>query len=99
MNKSLEVVGQAPEGKIVVKNIFQMAATDGIPLGIILEVCRENNMVIDWIDYFHSGVASGMNPDRILNRISIETEGVAGEEYSKSVVNRLKLYIANGCKV
>lgn len=78
---TLQPVGQTPEGLIVVKGIFPLTDTHGIPLDIVLDQLLSRGYMPDWFDYFDSAVKSGMKPERVLLRLSAAVGDVFGPAF------------------
>jgi len=89
----LRKVGTTPEGINVVANTFKLFDTRGLPLDIMLDLMRENNMIPDWIDFYQEASASGWKDKTIRLRIHTAVVDIYGEEYGDEVLNRLNSYI------
>jgi hypothetical protein len=62
----------------------------GLPLSVVLDLCKSHDFVVDWCDYYRSGIDHGMSSDRLLTRIDTEVSDVYGPEYRDEVMKRLK---------
>jgi hypothetical protein len=67
-----------------------MSSVLGLPLDIILCTLKQNNMVVDWVEFFESSKKCGWPEKTTLNRISTEVCEVFGPEYRDEVIKRLK---------
>jgi len=70
-----------------------MSSILGLPLDTLLEMLKENNMVVDWIEFYESSKKHGWKDKTTLNRISTYVVDVYGPEYRDIIINRLKKYI------
>lgn len=63
-----------------------------MPLELLIEVFDNHNYVIDWIDFYQTGVRCGWKQSTIISRIEVALEEVKGREYKEEVINRLIQY-------
>jgi alanyl-tRNA synthetase len=61
--------GKTVEGKIVVGNVFQFVDTLGLPLNIVYDVLKDQNMVIDWPQFILNALSHGWNPNTVKSRV------------------------------
>jgi hypothetical protein len=87
-------VGKTVDGKTVVQGIFPtMSSILGLPLDVILEKLKENNMVVDWIEFYESSKKHGWKNKTTFNRISTYVVDVYGPEYRDHIISTLKKHI------
>src|ERR1035438_1594461 len=81
-NYHLKQVGITTDDKVVVEGftIFKLMETMGIPLDLILEELRENEFVVDWIDFIKTGLVCGWSKKTILTRIEFPIREFCGDE-------------------
>lgn len=91
----LSVSGKTQEGKSVLRGVFEVTSSIGLPLVSILVLLEENGCLVDWIDYYESALKQGMQTDRILSRIEGDISDVYGADYRNEVLKRLRFYIGN----
>lgn len=60
----LQQVAVTPEGVAIVRGLFKLYDTHGLPLAIALDALRAHNMMPDWLDFYDSAVAAGWTPKR-----------------------------------
>ena len=90
----LQISGQTTDQKSVVTGIFKIySSLTGLPLQDILQTLYQNNMVVDWIDFYEESVKGGWRPDRTLVKIRDAVGEVFGTEVGKKVVERLNFYL------
>jgi len=70
-----------------------MSSILGLPLDTLLEVLKEHDMVVDWIDFYESSKKHGWKEKTLFNRISTYVIEVYGPEYRDRIINTLKKYI------
>ena len=87
-------VGVTPEGIKVVANTFKIFDAHGLPLDMMLDLMKENNMIPDWIDFYKEASDSGWKDKTIRNRIHTAVNDSYGEEAAKKTINRLDYYIS-----
>ena len=86
-------VGVTPEGVKVVANTFKMFDAHGLPLDIMLDLMKENNMVPDWIDFYNEASASGWKDKTIRNRVHSAASSAYGNDFGNTVLSKLNAYI------
>lgn len=91
---TLTIVGKTVDGKFVVQGLFPlMSSILGLPLDILLEDLKNNNMVVDWIEFYESSKKHGWKDKTILNRISEGATKIYGENISEQIIRKLKFYL------
>lgn len=73
--------------------MFKVHETHGVPLDTIIQVLEENNMIIDWIEFFEESLKCNWNIKTTVNKIQVSLLDLYGKEYSDEVIKRLKMYI------
>lgn len=82
------------EGKLVVRGIFLITSSlTGLPLDNVLQLLEENNMVVDWVDYYEESLKYGWSTKTSLNRIETAVGDYFGTKYKEEVMERLNFYI------
>lgn len=81
MKPALRQTGVTPEGLRVVRSVFPLVDTHGIPLDLVLDQLRERQMMPDWFDYFDAAVAAGAKPERVLVRLAAAIGDVFGPAF------------------
>jgi len=87
-------VGVTSEGVKVVANTFKIFDAHGLPLDMMLDLMKENNMIPDWIDFYNEASASGWKDKTIRNRIHTAVNNSYGKEQADKTLNRLDYYIS-----
>lgn len=67
--------------------------TRGIPLDIILEKLKDEDLLIDWKDFIDTAFEVGWSIKTIMSNIECLVE----EYYGKECINKIKWYIKNKC--
>lgn len=52
-------------------------------------MCEVNNIIPDWLDYYHCSLKAGMKHDRILSKLEEPIAEAFGEEFMQEVLFRL----------
>lgn len=90
----VKIIGKTTDGKLVVKGIFKLFDTTGMPLFMVFESCEQNNWLPSWIDFYNEAVEAGWTHKTIVNRLSESLSDTYGKEYSDVVIDRLnKIYM------
>ena len=88
-----KVSGETVDGKIVVKDIFKLFESRGIPLDVIVGYLDSQNMVVDWIDFYERSLDCNWKIKSTVSKIERVLLDIKGKEYSDEVILRLKYYI------
>lgn len=95
-NAGLKLVGKTRDGRLVVQGVFAFFETYGLPLDIILDRLRSNNIVPDWAHMYDSMVGAGWHPERTLRRL----QQIVGDVYGPWFRKEWEIYmIAHAKKV
>jgi len=88
--EKVKVVGKSPtDGKLVVKGIFKLFDTTGLPLFIIFDTCEQNNWLPSWIDFYKEAIKGGWSHKTIVNRLSEALSDTYGTDFKDVVIDRL----------
>jgi alanyl-tRNA synthetase len=87
-----KIVGETTDGKIVVSGLFRLFETEGIPLDMIFEYCRQHNMMPSWIDFYQECRSAGMKHERILSKLEEAVADSFGKEFRKEVISKLDMF-------
>jgi len=86
----MDISGKTKEGQIVVKGLFQLFDSRGVPLYIIFELCIENGWLPDWISFYKEAYKHGWKHTTIINRLSENMQDVYEPEFIDVVIGRLE---------
>lgn len=90
----MTISGKTEEGKFVVKNIFIITSSlTGLPLDYALQLLDNENMVVDWVDYYDESLKYGWSTKTALNRIETAVGDYFGTKHKEEVMKRLQLHI------
>lgn len=62
----------------------------GLPLEDLVYLLNQNNMVVDWIDFYREGLKHGWKEERMLERIKLSVSETYGQKQAEETVRRLK---------
>lgn len=65
----------------------------GLPLDIIMSILEENNMIVDWIDFYQEGLKHGWKVKTLLNRIETAIGDYYEPVHKKEVMKRINFFI------
>lgn len=91
----MKTVGRTSDGKLVVTEVFKFYETEGLPLDVILETLRDQNMMPDWMDFMLEAVRAKMKIPRILAMLDAAITDSYGSELRDVVISRLKYLTRN----
>ena len=84
------VVGRTEDGKIVVKNVYYLYETHGVPLEVIFSYLKDKNLIVDWLIFYEDAKNAGVkNP---VSKIEEPLKEVYGNEFAEEVLERLNFY-------
>ncbi len=90
--KILKFSGNTTDGNPVMKNVFNLVGTHGVPLELILDKFKRGGWVVDWDDYIKSALKDGHNINTIKSRILSAVGDSYGSLYRKQFEYRLNNY-------
>lgn len=85
-----EIVGQTEDGKLVVKNVFSLYDTIGFPLEEIVYLLNNDNMLVDWVDFFESAMIAQWGITHTIKKIEAAVGDVFGPQCKNELIRRLK---------
>jgi hypothetical protein len=65
----------------------------GLPLDYTLEILDNENMVVDWVDFYEESLRYGWSAKTSLNRIENAVNDYYGMKYKDEVMKRIHFYI------
>ncbi len=89
----LEISGATKDGQFVVRNIFKIHKTYGIPLDVIFENLRAHNLIPDWQMIVVEAVDAGMSVKRAIAKIDPAITDIYGSEFRDVIIARLSVAI------
>lgn len=72
----------------VVGGAFSAVGTHGLPLEVVLMFFKDNNWVVDWVDYVNGALKDGHNLSTVRSRIFSAVGDVYGPKYRDAVIER-----------
>lgn len=89
------IVGKTIDGKDVISGelVFNMVATHGLPLSMVVEFLFERNIAIDWLSFFDKTIAELWNPHTTLTRIREALVDSGYSDIADEIEYRLKYCI------
>ena len=79
----LTVVGVTEDGSKVVSGIFRMFDTVGLPMDVVLDVCRNSGFIPSWTHFYTEAIAAGWKPKTVYNRLMDNISDVYGVEWMR----------------
>ena len=93
---TLTVVGKTDDGKLVVQGVFKITTSIlGLPLEYVLLILKENNMIVDWIDFYKESVQNKWKSKTLITKIEASIIEIYDKKYCNEVMKRLLFYIDN----
>lgn len=87
-------VGESTDGIVIVKGVYPLVDTHGIPLEVVLDYLKSHGMMPDWLDYYEASVEAGTKPERAIVRLSTAVGDVYGPTFRVEWESRLREVIA-----
>jgi len=82
----LKQVGTTSDGKLVLTGVYRFYETTGLPLDVLLSCFIQKNWMPDWIDFYKTAYAAGMDHSRILAKLEESISDSFGKEFSDHVI-------------
>ncbi len=87
----LAVSGKTADGKTVVSGVFPIYSSIGLPLQDIVDTLNQNDMLVDWQDFYHRAIKEGWKSGRTFIKIREAVGDIFGPAYGAEVEKRLNL--------
>ncbi len=84
------VVGQTPEGALVVSGVFSFYETHGMPYDATFMALRDRNRVPSWLHLYRDARKAGIAHDRLIGQLEPPIADAYGPKVSEAVVAVLK---------
>lgn len=81
--------GTTSDGKTVVRGVYRLYETEGLPLDVIFDALREHNSIPDWIAFLVEAEVAGMRRTRVLSMLDAAISDSYGSEMRDVVLQRL----------
>jgi len=98
-NNPFEIVGKTTDGKLVISGILRFEETYGLPLEVILEYVRDNDLVPSWLHVMKEAEKQGVNRNKFLTKLETCVVSVFGKDYWSKVVPHLTPRAPDVCPV
>ena len=85
----IEEAGKTSDGRGVVRGVYRLHETSGIPVDVILEGIRDRGMLPDWQSFVVEAVEAGMSLKRAIAKLEPAIVDVFGSEMRDVAVARL----------
>ena len=85
----LKKVGVTTDGKPVMAGLFRLAETEGLPLDMIFNWCKDHNIIPSWIDTYQECLSAGMKHERILSKLDEAIVDSFGKDFRDVVISTL----------
>lgn len=89
----LEQSGRSADGRAVVRGVYRLHETHGVPVDVILEGIRVRGALPDWQAFVVEAVESGMSVRRAISKLGPAVADVFGPEMRDVVATRLSVGI------
>ena len=91
----MKVIGKTDNGTKIVSEVFKMFDSTGLPLDVIFDQCKENDLMPSWLDFYKEASNQGWKDKTIFNRLETNISDVWGKDFYLNVKNRLLLHIGS----
>lgn len=65
----------------------------GLPLEDCLQILKQNDLIVDWIDFIEDSIKYEWKMERTLIRIETSVEEVYEKEYCREVMKRIEGWV------
>jgi hypothetical protein len=87
----LYISGITPTGELLAGGLFTMKDTHGMPLDLSYELCKENKLCPDWLEYLlDAGRQDGWKWDSAADEMRL----LVGDTIAKELIEKYKVYCA-----
>jgi len=83
-------VGTTPDGRKVVRGVYNFYETNGVPLDVLFETLQNQGMIPDWLSFMLEAVEAGMKPERVIHMLDPAIADSFGGVLRDMVVVRLR---------
>lgn len=91
--RKLEIAGKTEDGKPVIRGLYNLVATYGLPLPIAIQVMAEKGIIPDWIAFYKQAVKEGWHPDRVIIKLESAITDIFGSEWRDEWKIRMMTYV------
>lgn len=85
----MKVIGKTVEGQPVVKGLFRLFDSSGIPLSDVFNQCRLSGIQPDWQEFVKEATEAGWKIKTIKTRMSEAINDSHGKDYRDVILGRL----------
>ena len=89
LEEVMQVTGKTVEGQPVVKGLFRLFDSSGIPLSDIFNQCRLSGIQPDWQQFVKEATEAGWKMKTVKTRMSEALNDSHGKDYRDVVMGRL----------
>lgn len=93
--KLLKVVGHNNDGVEIVSGVFKLYDTCGMPLDLIFDYLKDNNMMPSWIHFYEDAVNGGWKDKTINLRLNEAILDVYGKDFFNQWNTKFEYYKEN----
>lgn len=90
MKKIITQGGISTDDKKVIIGMYQFCSTIGLSLSDALDMITIKNCLIDWQDYYITGIKAGEKASNLLIKIDHAVFDILGKKTRDIIINRLE---------
>jgi hypothetical protein len=90
--KPLEIKGKTQEGLLVV-DVFPFISSTGVPLELLLDLCKKNRLQPDWAAFIDQAIRSNWSVPTIRSKIENAVGEIYGPLRRDETSKRILLYL------
>ena len=87
-------VGKTEDGKLVVKGLFRLVDTYGLPLEVAVHHLNEQGLMPSWLEFWRMAGKSGWKPSSTYQKLLVVVSDVYGPEFRDEWENRMGSLLA-----
>jgi len=85
----VKIVGKTSDDRLVLSGLFRFAETYGLPLEIIFQLLKDNNMIPSWSHLLEEAKKAQVNMERFKRRLQDNIVDIYGRDYYHEIARRL----------
>lgn len=88
-NNLIRVVGKTTDEKTVVAGLFAAFDTNGFPFYASFQICKEGNMMVDWLELYSQAMTAKWKYETLRLRLEYSIVDTWGQEFCDVILERL----------
>ncbi|HUX61328.1 MAG TPA: hypothetical protein VMV32_08440 [Ignavibacteriaceae bacterium] len=86
----MKQVGTTADNLKVCTGVFKFYDTYGIPLDTLFDLCKNENIMPSWLDFYNDAIENKWKYETIITRLSDSISDVWGKDYADAIIQKIK---------